>query len=64
MSEEGLTLTGIAVKLLGVVLLILGLLLTYFSLKTDVSVINPRIFTPVALTVALLGGFMLLSKEV
>ncbi len=64
MSEAQLTLTGLAVKLLGVIILVLGLLLAYFSLNADIEVVNPRIFTPIGLTVALLGGFMLLAKEV
>lgn len=64
MSEAQLTLTGLAVKLLGVIILVLGLLLAYFSLNADIEVINPRIFTPIGLMVALLGGFMLLAKEV
>jgi len=64
MSEAQLTLTGLAVKLLGVIILVLGLLLAYFSLNADIEVVNPRIFTPIGLTVALLGSFMLLAKEV
>ena len=63
MSEAKLTSPGLAVKLIGIVILVLGLLLAYFSIKTDIEVVNPRIYTSIGLTVALLGGFMLLAKE-
>ena len=64
MSDEGgMTLTGLATMLLGAVILILGLFLTYFSIRTDVGAVDPHIFTPIGVAVALIGGFMLLSKE-
>lgn len=64
MSDEGgMTLAGLATKLFGVILLVLGLLLSYFSLSTDVGTVNPRVFTPIGLAVALVGGSMLLAKE-
>jgi len=64
MSQGGeMTLTGLAVKLFGIIILILGALLTYFSLKADVGVVNPRLITPVGVAIALIGGFMLLAKE-
>ena len=65
MSQEGgMTFTGLGVKLFGIIILILGLLLAYFSLNADVGIVDPRVFTPVGVAVALIGGFMLLAKEV
>lgn len=64
MSEARLTITGLAAKLLGVIILVLGLLLAYFSMKADIETVNPRIFAPIGVTVALLGGLMILAKEV
>ncbi|KON31509.1 hypothetical protein AC482_00530 [miscellaneous Crenarchaeota group-15 archaeon DG-45] len=64
MSEEGrITLMGLATGLFGVVLIVLGLLLAYFSLGTDVDLVSPRMFTPIGLAVALIGGFMLVARE-
>ena len=63
-DEEGMTLGGLATRLFGIIILVLGLLLTYFSLKTDIGLVNPRIFTPIGLAVALAGGLMLIAKEV
>ncbi len=62
-NEEGATLAGLATRLFGVIILVLGALLTYFSLNADVGAIDPRIFSPLGLVVALLGGVMLLAKE-
>jgi len=63
-SEEGkMTLMGLATGIFGVIIIVLGLLLTYFSLRTDVGLISPRIFTPIGLAVALVGGLMLLAGE-
>jgi len=63
-DAEETTLTGLTTKLFGGIVLILGLLLTYFSLKTDVGGgVNPRIFTPIGVAVLLVGGFMLIAKE-
>ena len=60
----GMTFTGLAVKLFGFIVLVLGLLLTYFSLNADVDIVNPRFFTPFGVAIAFIGGFMLLAKEV
>ena len=54
---------GLATGIFGVIIIVLGLLLTYFSLRTDVGLISPHIFTPIGLAVALVGGFMLLAGE-
>lgn len=54
---------GLATGLFGVVLIVLGLLLAYFSLGTDVDLVSPRMFTPIGLAVALIGGFMLVARE-
>gem|GEM_PF-1690524 len=64
MSDENeMSLAGLAVKLFGIVVLVLGLFLTYFSIKADVELVNPRLFIPIGLAVAIVGGSMLLAKE-
>lgn len=62
MSEARLTSASLTVKLLGVIVMILGFLLAFFSLNADISVINPRILTPIGLVIALPGIFMILAK--
>ncbi len=63
MSEEGgLTLGELAVYFFGVVLLILGLMLTYFSFRAEVGLVSPRTLTPVGIAISLIGGFMLLAR--
>lgn len=63
-NEAGMTLAGVAVKIFGIILLVLGLLLVYFTLKTEVAIVDPRVFMPIGLAIALVGGFMLIAKEV
>lgn len=64
MSEEGkMTLMRLANGIFGVIIFVLGLLLTYFSLRTDIGIVNPRIFTPIGLAVAVVGGLMILAGE-
>lgn len=63
MSEEGgLTLGELAIYFFGVVLLVLGLMLTYFSFQAEIGLVSPRTLTPVGIAISLIGGFMLLAK--
>lgn len=65
MSDEGRTTAGgLATQLLGIIILVLGFLLVYFSLKSDTGITSPRVFMPIGLAVALVGGFMILVREV
>ncbi|MEE8355626.1 MAG: hypothetical protein V3S09_07330 [Candidatus Bathyarchaeia archaeon] len=62
-GDEGLTISKLAVNLFGVILLILGLVITYYSIQADMGVINPGIFAPVGILVALAGGIMTAAWE-
>lgn len=61
-KEEGLTLGRLATIVVGVILLTLGLMLTYFSLNTDIELVSSRFFTPVGLVIMLIGGFMTITR--
>ena len=62
-GEEGLTISMIAVNVFGVILLALGLGITYYSMQADMGVIDPGIFVPVGILVALAGGIMTAAWE-
>jgi hypothetical protein len=62
-GDEGLTLSKLVVNLFGVILLVLGIVITYFSMQADMGVINPGIFAPVGIVVALVGGIMTAAWE-
>ena len=64
MSGEGeLTISGAAIGLIGIIILALGLLLVYFSLIAEAGVVNLQILTPIGVVVALVGGFMIITKK-
>ncbi len=56
-------LAGALVTLLGIVVIIFGLLITYFSLTAEMDVVNPRILAPIGLAVILIGAFMAFTKK-
>jgi len=60
-KEESLTLSKLATNIFGVILLALGLMLTYFSIRADVDIVSPRMFTPIGLAVVIMGGLMLIA---
>ncbi len=62
-GDEGLTISKLAVNLFGVIVLILGLVITYFSMQADMGVIDPGIFAPVGILIALAGGVMTAAWE-
>ncbi len=62
-GDEGLTISKLAVNIFGVILLTLGLVITYFSIQADMGVIDPGIFAPVGLLIALAGGIMTAAWE-
>lgn len=64
MSEARLTSAGLVAKLIGGIIIILGLLLAYFSLQTDIGIVDPRFYMPIGIVVTILGGLILLAKEV
>ncbi len=62
-GDEGLTISKLAVNIFGVVVLTLGLVITYFSMQADMGVIDPGIFAPVGILIALAGGIMTAAWE-
>jgi hypothetical protein len=62
-GDEGLTISKLAVNVFGVIVLILGLVITYFSMQADIGVIDPGIFAPVGILIALAGGVMTAAWE-
>ena len=62
-SDEGLTISKLAVNLFGVMVLALGLVITYYSIQADVGNIDPSIFAPVGILIALAGGIMTAAWE-
>ncbi len=62
-GDEGLTISKLAVNIFGVILLTLGLVITYFSIQADMGVIDPGIFAPVGILIALAGGIMTAAWE-
>ncbi len=62
-GDEGLTISKLAVNIFGVILLTLGLVITYFSIQADMGIIDPGIFAPVGILIALAGGIMTAAWE-
>ncbi len=62
-GDEGLTISKLTVNVFGVLVLILGLVITYYSTQADVGNIDPSIFAPVGILVALAGGIMTAAWE-
>jgi hypothetical protein len=62
-QREGLNVSRLAVYAFGVIILSLGIVLTYFSVKAEVGVVSPRMFAPVGVVMMVLGGILLVSRE-
>jgi hypothetical protein len=62
-GEEGLTISMIAVNVFGVILLALGLVITYYSMQADVGAIDPGVFAPVGILVIFAGGILSAAWE-
>ena len=62
-GDEGLTISKLTVNVFGVLVLVLGLVITYYSKQADVGNIDPSIFAPVGILVALAGGIMTAAWE-
>jgi len=61
MPEE-LPLLDLTLRLIGFLILLIGSYLTYISLRAEVGITDPRVFTPLGLIIALLGVFMLIAR--
>ena len=62
-GDNGLTISKLAVNAFGVIVLALGLVMTYYSMQADMGNIDPGIFAPVGILVALAGGIMTAAWE-
>lgn len=62
-GDEGLSISKLAVNIFGVMVLALGLVITYYAMQADMGVIDPGIFAPVGILVALAGGIMTAAWE-
>jgi hypothetical protein len=62
-QEEPLTLSKLAVSFFGVIVIALGLVITYYSSLSETGIISPRLFTPLGLIVVIIGGIMIISRE-
>ena len=62
-AERKLTFAGFADKIFGFIIIILGIVLTYFAYGTDFTLVDVRMFRPIGLFIALIGALLLISKE-
>ena len=63
MSEGNeLTLSKLTIYFFGAILLVIGFMLTYFSLRAGMDIVSPRMYTPIAIIVSIVGLVMLLVK--
>lgn len=62
-GEKGLSFGRLTAYIFGVILLALGLMLTYFSFQVEAELVSPRIFTPVGIIIVLIGGLMIIARE-
>ena len=56
------SLLDISIRVIGLLILLIGSYLTYISLRAEVGVCDPRVFTPLGLVILLLGLSMLIAK--
>ncbi|TSA39763.1 hypothetical protein D4R30_00630 [archaeon] len=56
------TYTSLTVAIFGVILLIIGGLLSYYSITVE-WVVGPRILTPIGVVLALMGLLLVSSKD-
>lgn len=53
---------SLMVKVLGVLIAVLGGIVIYYSYKTPISVIDPKVISPLGVFLVAIGGFMLLAR--
>lgn len=63
MSEEKFTLSKLMVNILGLILLALGIVISYYSINANAGVVDPKIFTPIGFLIAIFGGLMTIAWE-
>lgn len=59
---DGVNFSKLTIYLIAVILLAMGLALTYFSLGASADIISPRMFTPIAMLISAVGLVMLIVK--
>lgn len=62
-KSENTSLTGFVISLIGCIILVLGVLLVYFSFNTTPGIVSPYSITPFGFLIALIGAFMMLAKK-
>lgn len=61
MSQE-MSLLDLSIRIIGLLILLVGSYLTYLSLKAELGVTNPRVFTPLGLVASLVGLLLLTAR--
>lgn len=61
-ANEGLT-SKLGAVILGVIIIVIGLSLTYFSSIADVEMISPRMFRPLGIVIMILGGILIVARD-
>ena len=59
---NGLNFQKLSVYLFAAIFLVVGLMLTYFSSVAGVDIVSPRLFTPLAVIVSVVGLAMFVVK--
>ena len=62
-NEVTTTMARLATNIIGIVIMVLGILLVYYSLNTEYNIVNPFVFTPIGVVISLIGGLMILARE-
>ena len=64
MSDKLSRFSGGAMTILGgIIMALLGVVITFYAFTSEAGAIDPRIFTPVGVFILILGLLMLVSKE-
>ena len=61
-GEGGSRFLSLMTKVLGVLIAVLGSLVIYYSYKTPLSLIDPKMIAPLGVFLIAIGGFMLLAR--
>jgi hypothetical protein len=63
LNEGRPPLTNLAVNIFGIIFLLIGIVLTYFSFIAEIEIISPRIFTPLGVGIIIIGISMILARK-
>jgi hypothetical protein len=59
---NGLNFARLTTYFMGAILLTLGVMMTYFSMRADKGIITPRLYTLITLVVAFIGLIMFVVR--